>query len=415
MPRAPRGKRSTTTDGGVEVVAKNSNGDGSVYFEPARPRASGAMRPGFWRASYRDADGKRRTVSGPTRVQAEARREVKLAEIAAMPAVGSRFSRDTTVAELTDWWLDSVARHQVKTSTLDSYRKFASYLADDIGTHAVVDVGPELLTQWQSTLLDRYAPYTVLNCRKVCRQAFTEAVKFRLIPSNPFDLVKAPRAKRVKAGRALSPAEAKALITASQELRLGAAVTLLFCQGWRVSEVLGLAWEDLDLEAGTAHIRRGASYTSSVGMVLGSTKTSGAEGIHYLAPVSAAHLRRRRAEQQAEREAMGADWQTHTYDGDAVSMVFTTVRGGLTNRQAVTKEIRRAALVAGLDPEGLASHSGRRTVVTALYADGGLDLADVARHVGHSDPSTTAEYVRSLGHRPSNTAAQAARLLDPTI
>ena len=31
----------------------------------------------------------------------------------------------STVAELTDWWLDSVARHQVKTATLDSYRKFA--------------------------------------------------------------------------------------------------------------------------------------------------------------------------------------------------------------------------------------------------------------------------------------------------
>ena len=136
------------------------------------------------------------------------------------------------------------------------------------------------MTQWQSTLLNGSAPYTVLNCRKVCRQAFTEAVKFRLIPSNPFDLVKAPRAKRVKAGRALSPADAKALIAASQELRLGAAVTLLFCQGWHVSEVLGLAWEDLDLDAGTAQIRRGASYTSSIGMVLGSTKTSGAEGVH---------------------------------------------------------------------------------------------------------------------------------------
>ena len=150
-------------------------------------------------------------------------------------------------------------------------------------------------------------------------------------------------------------------------------------------------------------------------MVLGSTKTSGAEGIHYLAPASVVHLRKRRLEQQTEREAMGADRQTHTYDGDVVSMVFTAVHGGLANRQAVTKEIRRAALIAGLDPEGLASHSGRRTVITALYADGGLDLADVARHVGHSDPSTTAEYVRSLAHRPSNTAAQAARLLDPTI
>lgn len=37
MPKQPRGKRSTTTDGDVEVVAKNSNRDGSVYFEPARP------------------------------------------------------------------------------------------------------------------------------------------------------------------------------------------------------------------------------------------------------------------------------------------------------------------------------------------------------------------------------------------
>ena len=93
-------------------------------------------------------------------------------------------------------------------------------------------------------------------------------------------------------------------------------------------------------------------------------------------------------------------------------MVFTATHGGLANRQPVTKEIRRAAKIARLDPEGLASHSGRRTVATALYADGGLDLADVARH---SDPSTTAEYVRSRGHRPSDTAARAAQLLDPTI
>ena len=63
-----------------------------------------------------------------------------------------------------------------------------------------------------------------------------------------------------------------------QSQRLGAAVTLFFCQGWRVSEVLGLAWEDLDLVAGTAHLQRGAAYTPSARTVLGPTKTSGAEG-----------------------------------------------------------------------------------------------------------------------------------------
>lgn len=37
MPRPPREKRSTTTDGHVEVVSKNSNGDNSVDFGPTTP------------------------------------------------------------------------------------------------------------------------------------------------------------------------------------------------------------------------------------------------------------------------------------------------------------------------------------------------------------------------------------------
>jgi integrase len=135
--------------------------------------------------------------------------------------------------------------------------------------------------------------------------------------------------------------------------------------------VLGLAWEDLDLDAGTAQIRRGVSYSTSVGSALGSTKTSGAEGIHYLAPISVERLRQRQEEQEAERALMGAEWPEHRYEGEVVSMVFTTSQGGLANRQAVTKEIGRAAKAAGLEPTGLASHSGRRTVVTALCGQGG--------------------------------------------
>lgn len=45
----------------------------------------------------------------------------------------------------------------------------------------------------------------------------------------------------------------------------------------------------------------------------------------------------------------------------------------------------------------------------------GLDLADIARHIGHSDTSTTAEYVKHLGNCPLDTALRAAELLDPTL
>jgi hypothetical protein len=53
-------------------------------------------------------------ISAPTQVLSEVRRNAKLAEVEDAPRVASRFSRETTVAELIEWWLDSVARHQVK-------------------------------------------------------------------------------------------------------------------------------------------------------------------------------------------------------------------------------------------------------------------------------------------------------------
>lgn len=95
----------------------------------------------------------------------------------------------------------------------------------------------------------------------------------------------------MKEGRVLSAADARKLVTAAASIRLGAAVTLLFCQGWRVSEVLGLAWDDLDLEAGTAHIRRAATHSATSGVTFGPTKTSGAQGLHHLAPIAVEQLR----------------------------------------------------------------------------------------------------------------------------
>jgi hypothetical protein len=47
-----------------------------------------------------------------------------------------------------------------------------------------------------------------------------------------------------------------------------------------------------------------------------------------------------------------------------------------------------------------------------LFVDGAEALEDIARFVGHAKPSTTAGYIRRLGHRPEAVARRAAAILD---
>ncbi len=101
MPRGPKGKRVATADGSYSVVSKNSNRDGSVYFDAPSTRADGTVVKGRWRATYVDLDGKTKRVSGATRALAEARRNELLATLEQRrPLRSSRFSITTTVQEL---------------------------------------------------------------------------------------------------------------------------------------------------------------------------------------------------------------------------------------------------------------------------------------------------------------------------
>jgi len=322
-------------------------------------------------------------------------------------------SGSSTVAELAAWWLQTVAAVRVRPSSLGKYVDRVERITAWLGDVRVGHLRAEQVATWQSELLRSLSAKTVADTRATFRSVIAEAVNLGLITANPVDRVRPPKARR-NTRRALTASEARALVAAAAEDRLGAAVALLFVQGWRVSEVLGLAWSDLDLEAGVATVSRASVYADGVGMMLGPPKTEGVKGRHLLTPVAVELLRRRRRTQDEERLRAGSGWHRIVYEGRPIDLVFTTVSGGLLLRQAVSKAVAAGAIQAGLDPTGLGTHAGRSTAITVLYAEEGRDLADVARHVGHANPSTTAGYVRHLGRRPQTTAEAASRLLDPT-
>jgi integrase len=223
-----------------------------------------------------------------------------------------------TVAELAGW-LDVVARHRLRRSSFGKYEDRVRRITATLGPLPVRAVTRERVATWQSDLLKSgLAPKTVADVRVTLRQVLEQAVINGLIASYPVDRVAAPKVVR-SAKRALDSEEARRLVRAALTDRLGGAVALLFVHGWRVAEALGLAWEDLDLDAGTASVRRAAAYVDGVGVMLGATKTAGATGLHHLSPGVIAALRRRRNEQAADRLS-SESWQSHRYDGRAESL-----------------------------------------------------------------------------------------------
>lgn len=292
-----KGKRVTTTEG-LRVFGKNANREGSVYRQT----------DGRWFATWWVPGEKRpRWATGRTQQEAIERRARRRAE------AGLDLGALRTVGSLADWWLQNVHKQAVRPSTWAKSEDRVRRIKATLGELSVTDLDYRVVTEWQATLGRTLAPRTVRHHRQTLAQIVDEAVKLGALVGNPVRAVKPVRIAETT-GVALEPDQTRALLAAVEGHRLGAAVALLFLQGWRVSEVLGLAWEDLDLEAGTARVRRASVYVDGRGQQLGPTKTLGAVGEHWLMPTVVTLLGKRREVQAAERAA-APHWQAHTYEG----------------------------------------------------------------------------------------------------
>ncbi len=401
MPRKPNGKRIISTNGAVSVRAKNANGEGSVYF---------VETAGAWRASYLlPGESKRRFVQARTRDLVIARRCEAITSADEKRLRVTRFDSNTTVAELAAAWLSTVARHRMRVTTFEETSKRLGRLGTLLAV-PVVDLTTESLTQWQSELLDRFAPRTVVGTRTSVNQLLKWATELGIVSVNPVAKVRPPKVQP-KPGTVLAPADVARLLDSTGMHRYGPVVALLFTSGLRVSEALGLSWDDVDLDDGVATVRRCVMYSSATGKAFGPPKTSGALGTHFLAPGTVSKLTTWRTTQAAERRALGSRWPIHVYEGRPVDPVFTTTAGELVSRQHIDALLRRTGTSLGFDVAHLGTHVGRRSLITALYTNG-VQLDDIQHHIGHSDSRTTAGYVASLGKRPQRTASIAAQLMD---
>ncbi len=192
----------------------------------------------------------------------------------------------------------------------------------------------------------RLSARMVQSIHAVLRNALESAVREEIIPRNAAKLVQVP-APRYKVNRGLTAQQAKATLAAAAGHRLSALYVLALYLGLRRGKVLGLRWQDVDLEEAKLEV---VCTLQRVGgaLRLVPPKTEDSARTVPLPSVCVEALRAHQQRQAADRVAAWRDWEDH-------GLVFPSRRGTPMEPDNLRRswgEIRRAAgLTARARPE----------------------------------------------------------------
>lgn len=291
-----------------------------------------------------------------------------------------------TIKELTDLHL---AQGMFSATYEADYRRIVARLPESITKRAVSGVTPLHAVRWWKQLADDgWTQHRVKRAHEVLSSAFTQAIKFGLIRTNPLRDVAPP--KPPTAEIVLPSSETiRAVVAALDEPCFAALVHVIISTGMRRGEAVGLKWGDLTTTPDGARVtvRRAASYAPKTGVVVKETKTK-AKGRRTipLGDDAVAALSRWKAA-QAERltlEAVMAEQFIFSKTGDRprrpdwaqVEWVKVCERAGVSCR---LHELRHAfvsgLLEAGENPVRVSRLAGHARTSTTLDIYGHL-LAD---------------------------------------
>src|SRR5215210_4421381 len=232
-------------------MAKNGNGEGSIYEYKRNGKRVG-YRGAY--TVYTSEGPKRRYVSGKTREEVRH----KLTKAMVDRDGGLIFDAGhLRVGEYLQRWLKDSVKGTVRPSTYEVQRNMVEpHIVPALGRLKLKDLSPAHVRSFYREKLDSgLSSATVCKMHSVLRKALKQAVMDGLIPRNPTDTVRPPKIEH-KEISPLDGKQTKTLLKAVSGDRLEALYVLAVHTGMREGELLGLKWEDVDLERGVLRLRR---------------------------------------------------------------------------------------------------------------------------------------------------------------
>jgi len=291
-----------------------------------------------------------------------------------IPKVESR-----SLSDLLDRWLAHKAS-EIQPGTLAGYEYAVRHIKVGLGSVELEEIQPEAIDLFLRSKLKEISPRYVKLLRTVLSMSLDQAVRWKLLTSNPARYSASIKQSQAK-GRSLSPDQAKALLAACEDDRLRALWILTLGTGLRRGEALGLEWEDYDERARTLSVTKARKKEGSK-VVLGSLKTDSSRRVIPVPSFVCTALDRHRDEQVAEKEhleSLGVQWKEPT-------AMFATPWGHWLDPDGTSKAFKRLALKAGLGDWHM--HELRHSAASLMLAQG-VRLEEVSEIIGHASIRVT--------------------------
>jgi|SRR5579875_1276559 len=374
-------------------MPRRGKGEGSVFYHEARQRW--VAQATYWQ------DGQRKRLWKTARTRAEAVQILRQALAQLDRGVPPPPERET-VARFLERWLEDVVRPTVRPKTYASYRQLVRlYLLPGLGSLRLAQLTPADVQRFLNAQLARgLAPRTVAYLHAILRRALGQAEKWGLVARNVARLVTPPHVQRTEV-QPLTVAQVRRLLATAQDDRLAALYILAVSLGLRQGELLGLRWQDVDLERGTLSVQYQLQRVDGRLQLIAPKTARSRRTLELPAPVVAA-LRAHQRRQHAERLAAGPAWQES-------GLVFTSAHGTPLDPRNVVRHFHGLLAQAGLPPKRF--HDLRHTAASLLLAEG-VDIRVVQQILGHSQIALTANL---YAHVMPVLLKDAARKMEATL
>lgn len=386
---------------------RRAHGEGSIY----------QRKDGTWAGVTRYIDPetgekKKHFVYGKTRKESAAKKKDFEDELkkGILPKAGK-----ITVGQWLDDWLETYARVRVRQNTFEGYQRIVnSHLKPAIGAIKINELRPSHVQKMLNEKLEKgnkrtggpLGPRQVEYIYAVLHMALGQAVKNNMITRNICDAVDKPQ--KVKTEFIPWTAEQTNHFLASvKNERLFPLYMVAWGTGLRRSEILGLKWDDIDLNKGALTVRRTlVRVKGDPPYKFGEPKTKKSRRTIPLPDPVVQVLKKLKAQQAQEALA----WKGLHKDlpdnkkppFNPLNLVFCTELGEPINPEFISRSFKRDLKKAGL-PE-IRFHDLRHGHATMLL-ELGEDIKVISDRLGHSTITLTADTYSHVRERMQRQAS----------